>query len=82
VAYCPGDGPHLVHQSPAMSRLRWAFKVMNAVHPWLYRRSGGRGVFAQVQGMPVLLLTTTGRRSGKPSGQSALPSRTATSIAT
>jgi F420H(2)-dependent quinone reductase len=32
---------------------------------WLYRRSGGR-IGGTMFGMPVLLLTTTGRRSGKP----------------
>ena len=42
------------------------FRLMNRVHPWLYRRAGGKGMVARVQGMPVLLLTTTGRRSGRP----------------
>ena len=32
---------------------------------WLYRRSGGR-VGGTMKGAPVLLLTTTGRRSGRP----------------
>lgn len=41
------------------------FRLMNRVHPWLYRRAGGKGFVARVQGMPVLLLTTTGRRSGR-----------------
>ena len=40
------------------------FRIMNRIHPWLYRRAGGKGMVASVQGMPVLLLTTTGRRSG------------------
>ncbi len=35
------------------------------VHPWLYKTSGGR-IGAKVVGMPVLLLTTTGRKSGLP----------------
>jgi len=35
------------------------------VHPWLYKLSGGV-VGARVVGMPVLLLTTTGRKSGAP----------------
>ena len=48
-----------------MSARQWMFRLMNRVHPWLYRRAGGKGFVAQVQGMPVLLLTTTGRRSGK-----------------
>jgi deazaflavin-dependent oxidoreductase (nitroreductase family) len=32
---------------------------------WLYRRSGGR-IGGRVRGASVLLLTTTGRRSGRP----------------
>lgn len=32
---------------------------------WLYRRSGGR-IGGTMFGMPVLVLTTTGRRTGKP----------------
>lgn len=32
---------------------------------WLYRRSGGR-IGGTMLGAPVLLLTTTGRRSGRP----------------
>jgi deazaflavin-dependent oxidoreductase (nitroreductase family) len=32
---------------------------------WLYRRSGGR-IGGTMRGAPVLLLTSTGRRSGRP----------------
>jgi F420H(2)-dependent quinone reductase len=32
---------------------------------WLYRRSGGR-IGGRMAGVPLLLLTTTGRRSGRP----------------
>jgi deazaflavin-dependent oxidoreductase (nitroreductase family) len=35
------------------------------VHPWLYKASGGR-VGGRLVGMPVLLLTTRGRKSGLP----------------
>ena len=35
------------------------------IHPKLYRWSGGR-ILGSVLGMPVLLLTTTGRKSGLP----------------
>jgi F420H(2)-dependent quinone reductase len=35
------------------------------IHPWLYRVSGGR-ILGSFEGMPVLLLTTTGRKSGLP----------------
>src|SRR5690242_5522305 len=38
--------------------------VMTAM-VWLYRRTGGR-VAGTMKGAPVLLLTTTGRRSGRP----------------
>jgi deazaflavin-dependent oxidoreductase (nitroreductase family) len=37
-----------------------------ALHPILYRVSGGRGVLGRVLGGEVILLTTTGRRSGRP----------------
>ena len=35
------------------------------IHPWVYRASGGR-ILGSIEGMPVLLLTTTGRKSGAP----------------
>jgi deazaflavin-dependent oxidoreductase (nitroreductase family) len=39
-------------------------KTMSSTHNALYRASGGR-IGGRMQGMPVLLLNTTGRRSGK-----------------
>jgi len=42
----------------------WAVEQFWRIHPWLYRVSGGR-IGGRVNGMPVLLLTTTGRRSGE-----------------
>jgi deazaflavin-dependent oxidoreductase (nitroreductase family) len=39
-------------------------KTMSGIHRTLYRASGGR-IGSRMMGMPVLLLTTTGRRSGK-----------------
>jgi len=39
-------------------------KSMSQAHGALYRASGGR-IGGGVQGMPVVLLTTTGRKSGK-----------------
>jgi deazaflavin-dependent oxidoreductase (nitroreductase family) len=36
-----------------------------AAHAWLYRRTGGL-IGSRMWGMPVLLLTTTGRRTGQP----------------
>jgi deazaflavin-dependent oxidoreductase (nitroreductase family) len=41
------------------------FKSMNALHRLLLRVSGGR-IGHEAAGMPVLELTTTGRRSGAP----------------
>jgi deazaflavin-dependent oxidoreductase (nitroreductase family) len=44
----------------SVSRLdRW-------LHPLLYRATGGRGIVGRVLGSEMLLLTTTGRRSGAP----------------
>jgi F420H(2)-dependent quinone reductase len=39
---------------------RWATRL----HAWVYRRSGGR-ILGRLGGQPVLLLQTTGRRSGR-----------------
>ncbi|MGQ0623787.1 MAG: nitroreductase family deazaflavin-dependent oxidoreductase [Sporichthyaceae bacterium] len=41
-----------------------AAKVVNRVHPFLVRRTGGR-VGGSLRKAPVVLLTTTGRKSGK-----------------
>lgn len=41
-----------------------ATKVLTRTHIALYRRTGGR-IGGRFRGSPVLLLTTTGRRSGK-----------------
>lgn len=40
------------------------FKVMTRIHIFLYRTSGGK-LWNKMTGMPVLLLTTTGRKSGR-----------------
>lgn len=42
-----------------------AFKLAKVVHPLILRLSGGR-VGAKVSGMPVVVLTTNGRKTGKP----------------
>lgn len=39
-------------------------RAVGRVHAGIYRASGGR-LLATVRGMPMLLLTTTGRRTGK-----------------
>ena len=48
---------------PAVRRTR-AMEMVWSVHRALYRLSGGR-IGGRMMGMPVLLLTTTGRRSGE-----------------
>lgn len=35
------------------------------VHPFLYRRTAGRGMLSRALGCEMLVLTTTGRRSGR-----------------
>jgi hypothetical protein len=39
-------------------------KVAGTIHSWLYRLSGGK-VGGSMGGMPILLLTTTGRKTGR-----------------
>jgi len=41
------------------------FKVAKVVHPLLLRLGGGR-IAGSLAGMPVVVLTTTGRRTGQP----------------
>ena len=49
--------------SPAMDFfIKWTSKI----NTFMYRRSGGEGIGGNIQGIPVALLTTTGRRSGEP----------------
>jgi F420H(2)-dependent quinone reductase len=43
----------------------WALKTFGKLNIPLYRASHGR-LFGQIAGVPVLLLTTVGRRSGQP----------------
>jgi deazaflavin-dependent oxidoreductase (nitroreductase family) len=40
-------------------------RVMSAVNTWIYRLSGGRIGAKWMYGAPILLLTTTGRKSGE-----------------
>jgi deazaflavin-dependent oxidoreductase (nitroreductase family) len=47
-----------------MSARRRFLKAAGGLHNVVYRASGGK-IGGRVQGMPVLLLTTTGRKSGK-----------------
>ena len=48
------------HRSGARLMPRWTTRL----HAWVYRRSGGR-VLGRMGSQPVLLLQTTGRRSGR-----------------
>jgi F420H(2)-dependent quinone reductase len=41
---------------------RWSFRTLDAVHGFLYRR----GLARSMGKMPQILLTTTGRKTGKP----------------
>jgi deazaflavin-dependent oxidoreductase (nitroreductase family) len=43
---------------------RFMIRVMSAMHRFWYRLTGGR-IGGKVMGAPVLLLTTTGRKTGK-----------------
>ena len=47
---------------PAVKRTRF-MEFLWKIHPSIYRASGGR-IMGTMFGMPVLLLTTTGRKSG------------------
>ena len=40
------------------------FRILGGLHRHIYRLSGGK-IGARIAGMPVLLLTTTGRKSGR-----------------
>ena len=44
--------------------MRAIFRTIMSAFVWLYQRTDGR-IGGRVQGLPVLLLTTTGRKSGK-----------------
>ncbi|MCA0456571.1 MAG: nitroreductase family deazaflavin-dependent oxidoreductase [Chloroflexi bacterium] len=44
--------------------VNWLFKQMMRFQVFMYRRSGGKRM-GSLRGMPLLLLTTTGRKTGK-----------------
>jgi deazaflavin-dependent oxidoreductase (nitroreductase family) len=48
-----------------MRMMQWIMPRITPVHVRMYRWLGGRFVNRATAGMPVLLLTTTGRRTGK-----------------
>jgi deazaflavin-dependent oxidoreductase (nitroreductase family) len=41
-------------------------RLVTRLHPVLYRLTGGRGPIGRVLGLEMVVLTTTGRRSGQP----------------
>ena len=47
-----------------MNNIRFLIQLFSLIHQVVYRLSGGR-IGSQLAGAPVLLLTTTGRKSGK-----------------
>jgi deazaflavin-dependent oxidoreductase (nitroreductase family) len=53
-----------MHIVSAVRLRRWAIRGLSKAHLAVYRMTRGR-VLGPVAGMPVHLLTTTGRRSGK-----------------
>ena len=53
-----------MHVVSAVRLRRWAIRCLGKAHLAVHRVTRGR-VLGSVAGMPVLLLTTTGRRSGK-----------------
>jgi F420H(2)-dependent quinone reductase len=48
---------------PAVRRTK-LMELMWKIHPWIYRRTGGR-LLGAMMGMPILLLTTRGRKTGE-----------------
>lgn len=52
--------------TPAQERFgNVVIKVMSTLNTWVYRATGGRVGGRFLRGAPVLLLTTTGRKSGE-----------------
>ena len=45
--------------------MKLLFKVVTRLHMWIYRLSGGK-VWNRMMGQPVIILTTKGRKSGRP----------------
>lgn len=48
-----------------MAPPKTVLRAINRIHIFLYRQTGG-SVWGRMLGSPVLLLTTTGRKSGQP----------------
>lgn len=44
----------------------WFMRLVAGVNSFMYRRTAGEGLGGTFQGIPVALLTTTGRKTGEP----------------
>ena len=64
--------PSLAPASSIRSPLDFFIKWTSKINTYMYRRSDGEGFGSNIQGIPVALLTTTGRKSGQPLRQPAL----------
>jgi len=58
----PKSRPRLLETKAANFFFKWTSKI----NTFMYRRSDGEGLGSTFQGIPVALLTTTGRKSGEP----------------
>src|SRR5258708_9013246 len=58
----PTSRPRFMDPKPADFFIKW----MSKLNTFMYRRSDGEGFGSNFQGIPVALLTTTGRKSGEP----------------
>src|ERR1700682_531007 len=58
----PKSRPRFLDTKPADFFIKW----MSRINTFRYRRSDGEGFGSNFQGIPVALLTTTGRKSGQP----------------
>ncbi len=58
----PKSRPRFIDTKPADLFIKWTSKI----NAYMYRRSDGEGFGSKIQGIPVALLTTTGRKSGQP----------------
>ena len=54
--------PRFIDTKPADFFIKWTSKI----NAYMYRRSDGEGFGSNIQGIPVALLITTGRKSGQP----------------
>jgi F420H(2)-dependent quinone reductase len=58
----PKSRPRFVDTKASDFFIKW----MSRLNTYMYRRSDGEGFGSNIQGIPVALLTTTGRKSGQP----------------